>query len=142
MIDKEIKITEFFSSFSNREEYFQLMYYFFTDFRYKDTWEKTIFPMLESIRNDEIFGVDWTDFVWGAVCFRKNHVMFLDESIHQVGRRFPPLLDENNDARIDELGQWLENTEYIEQHYTEFFKISFDEFVLVCEKWYREVLSS
>jgi hypothetical protein len=116
------------------------MYYFFCDFRYREPWERNIFPLLNSFRNKELFAVDWKDFIWGTTCFRQEYVMFLDPSIEQIGRKFPPMLDEKNNPIIDEGGQWLENTKFIEEIYTEYFKIPLDEFIEICKRWYKEVL--
>ena len=79
------------------------------DFKYPDTWQKDIFPLLENVSSGKSIGVDWTDFVWGSACFRQDYVMFLDKQIHQIGRKFPPVLDNNGYPIVDERGQWLEN---------------------------------
>jgi hypothetical protein len=141
-MDKYSKIKLFFKQFDKKPLNFNLLFDFFMDFKYPDTWEKDIFPLLENVSSGKSLGVDWTDFVWGSACFRQDYVMFLDKQIHQIGRKFPPILDNNGYPIVDEGGQWLENTLYIEQNYTEYFKISLDEFIDICKRWYNEVIST
>lgn len=129
-----------FESKKDESKFWYLVLDFLHNFRNKDTWEIDIFPLVESVRTGNTFGEDWTDFVWGSVCFRKDHVMFLDEKIHQIGRKFPPVSDNDGNPIVDETGQWLENTDYIESNYTEFLKMPLDEFISICRKWYNEVL--
>ena len=139
-MEKYSKIKLFFEGFKNKPNNFNLMFDFLMDFKYKDTWDREIFPLLDSIKSRKSFGVDWSDFIWGSACFRNGYVMFLEESIHQVGRKFPPIIDVNDNVLVDETGQWLENTEYIESNYSEYLKIPLDEFISICTRWYNEVL--
>ncbi|ADV48439.1 hypothetical protein Celal_1121 [Cellulophaga algicola DSM 14237] len=139
-MEKKSKFNLFFKGFKEKTENFSLLFDFLMDFKYKNAWDRDIFPLLESVKTGKSFGVDWSDFIWGTICFRNGYVMFLKESIHQVGRKFPPIKDINGNALVDETGQWLENTEYIELNYSEFLKIPLDEFISICRKWYNEVL--
>ena len=57
--------------------------------------------------------------------------------MHQVGRKFPPILDENGEPMLNEENERLADTEYLLTHYPELIKIPLDEFITMCEKWYE-----
>ena len=130
-----------FKSKSQKSKFDYLIFDFLHSYRDIKSWDNDVFPMLNSIKCGGKSQIDWRDFEWGGViCFRRNYVMILDESIYQVGRKLPPLLDENDKPIVNEYFEWIENTEYIESNYSEYLKIPMDEFISICKRWYNEVL--
>lgn len=116
--------------------YVDLINMFISNFRGRRKWEKRILPYLYSLKDKTGKIDDWTGGIWNRICFRYDYVLIEDDDLHQVGRIFPPILDKNGAPMINENYEWLENTEYIVNHYTEFVKVPLDEFIIICEKWY------
>ena len=130
-----------FKSKNQESKYGFLIFDFLHSFRSIDSWDNDVLPLLQSIKSGKISQVDWRGFDWGGtICFRRNYVMILDESIYKVGRKFPPILDKEGEPLVNEYYEWLENTQYIESNYSEYLKIPLDEFISICKRWYNEVL--
>ena len=114
-----------------------LIHKFIGSFRYRDDWEKEIFPLLYSLRDRTGKIDDWWGGMWNKICFRYEYVLIEDNDLHQVGRKFPPILDENGEPMLNEENERLADTEYLLTHYPELIKIPLDEFITICEKWYE-----
>jgi len=130
---------EYGNKYINDEKYGKYAYlidYFISSFRDKDSLDENLFPYLYSLKDHTGKIEDWNGFYGiDKICFRYDNIFFLDESMHQIGRIFPPILDSKGEPIVNEYGEWLENTDYIESHYTEFTKISIDDFIFICHKW-------
>lgn len=101
-------------------------------------WERKIFPLLYSLRDRTGKIDDWGgNGIWYTICFRYEYVLIEDNDLHQVGRKFPPILDENGEPMLNEENERLADTEYLLNHYTELIKVPLDEFITICEKWYE-----
>ena len=118
-------------------EYAYLIDRFIACFKDRDDWEIEIFPLLYSLRDRTGKIDDWGGGMWNRICFRYEYVLIEAKSLHQIGRKFPPILDENGEPMTNENNEWLEDTEYLLTHYPELIKIPLDEFITMCEKWYE-----
>lgn len=134
-VQNEQSFYDFFTE-SNYGKYHCLIVYSITNFRYIDTWENEIIPYLESLQNGVGKINDWNSFEWGGIiCFRNDYVIILDKSIEQVGRRLPGLIDEKGENLQNDEGEWILDTSFIEANYTEFVKISLNDYIHYCKKW-------
>jgi hypothetical protein len=117
-------------------KYYFILIYSITTFRFIDQWENEILPYLESLKNKTGKINDWNSFPWkGEICFRHDYIMILDESIHQVGRKFPGIIDDKECQILNDEYEWLLDTEFIRMNYTEFVIISIDDFIEKCIRW-------
>ena len=118
-------------------EYAYLIDRFIACFKDRDDWEIEIFPLLYSLRDRTGKIDDWRGGEWNRICFRYEYVLIEDSDLHQIGRKFPPILDENGEPMLNEENERLADTEYLLNHYTELIKVPLDEFITMCEKWYE-----
>ncbi|OOV29850.1 hypothetical protein BXU11_08295 [Flavobacterium sp. LM5] len=139
--DFEKQILEERSFYENFDEqtfgkYYYLLGHSITTFKTIAQWENEILPYLDSLRNRTGKITDWNSFPWrGTICFRHDHVMVLDESIEQIGRRLPGLKKDNGENILNEDGDWLLDTLFIENNYTEYVKISLEKYITYCSQW-------
>lgn len=138
------KEKSFYSSFDESVygNYYYLIGHSITNFRYIDRWKNEIIPYLESLQSGIGKINDWNSFEWGGtICFRNNHVMILDKSIEQVGRRLPALKNEEGENLQNDEGEWVLDTNFIEVNYIEFVKISMNDYIHYCKKWIEILIS-
>ena len=123
-------------------EYNYLIGHSITTFRNLDTWKNEIMPYLVSLQNGLGNINDWHSFPWGGIiCFRIDYVMIIDKSIEKVGIRLPGLKNQEGENLQNGEGEWILDTNYIEENYTEFVKISINDYIQYCTRWI-EILSS
>ncbi len=120
----------------NYGNYHFLLVYAITTFRHIDQWKNEILPYLDSLSNRTGKINDWNSFPWhGKICFRYDYIMVLDESVEQIGRRLPGLKKDNGENILNEDGDWLLDTLFIENNYTEYVKISLEKYIAYCRQW-------
>lgn len=139
--EKELKNEQtFFNHFEEDTygKYYYLIGLSITNFRFIDTWENEIIPYLESLQSGTGKINDWNSFPWkGIICFRKDHVMLLDESIEQVGRSLPGLKNEKGENIQNEEGECILDTGFIQENYIEYVKISLSNYIYYCKEWIK-----
>lgn len=117
-------------------KYYYLLGHSISTFRSIVQWENEILPYLDSLINKMGKINDWNSFPWrGIICFRYDHVMILDETIEQIGRNLPGLKNDNGENILNEDGEWLLDTLFIENNYTEYVKISLEDYTTYCRLW-------
>jgi hypothetical protein len=122
-------------------EYSFLLVYLLSSFKNIRRLDNELIPMVEMFIAGKGIINDWSGFDWGGkVCFRLDHIMIIDESIYRIGRVFPEIevdINSYDNPLYQEKNGWLDNTEYIEQNYSEFVKVPVLEFYKICDNWKR-----
>lgn len=140
-VQKEQEFYNFFDE-SIYGKYHYLLGHSITCFRYIDTWVNDLIPYLDSLQNGTGKIDDWNSFEWGGtICLRHDHVMVLDKSIEQIGRRLPALVNDKGGNIQNEEGEWILDTEFIEKHYNEYVKISIESYIYYSRKWLEILIS-
>lgn len=111
-----------------------LLCYFISTYKSINELDNDVFPYLESLNNKKGIINDWNNFDWeGKVCFRNEYVLMIDKKIIQINRMM--LFDENKNPVLNDEFQWLEDTLYIENKFTEYVKISILDLIGIFRKW-------
>ncbi|AIY14021.1 hypothetical protein [Cellulophaga baltica] len=120
----------------NGNEYGKYLAHFITDFRSSKQWKEEIIPFLEGLISKSVKINDWSDNEWGgSICFRNDYVYFVDEAVYKVGNKVMGLFNEDGSQMLNEYYIWLDDTNYIEKNYTQYFKIKTEELKNIGSKW-------
>ncbi|HEY8934782.1 MAG TPA: hypothetical protein VIM75_18320 [Ohtaekwangia sp.] len=129
----------FFETLTKEKEwctsYCYLLNYFFSSYHSVEDM-RNILQYIRSIKASEIKIDDWNSFEWrGVVCFRKEYVMIIDEKVFEVGNKLPGLKNEDGSNLLNASYEWIIDTDYIENNYSQFIKIPIDEFDSITCQW-------
>ncbi|MDR0228560.1 MAG: hypothetical protein LBI72_05790 [Flavobacteriaceae bacterium] len=118
-------------------EYYYLISYSITSFRYLDTWEEELFPYLYALRDGTADIDDWNGFAWGGtICFRYDHIMTVDDDEFYKHGTLARLWDDLGNQVLNDEGTWLNDTEFIEKNNQNYFaKISLEKYIYYCKEW-------
>jgi hypothetical protein len=113
-----------------------LLVYFLSDSYDVNLWINERIPSIEKIRDGLLPVDDWGSNEWsGKVCIRKNHVMIIDKSILKVGNKIISLKNSDGSNYLNSEYEWVIDTDFIEKNYTQYLKVSINQFLYVIYKW-------
>ena len=103
----------YYSNYCDENEYGKFSFligHFITGIKNINQLQYDLISYLESLQNRSGKLNDQNSFSWGGtICFRYDHIVILDETVFQVGRYLPGLVNDEGKNLLNEDGEWVES---------------------------------